>query len=265
MAAVVTAPPGRLRNKKSALRGAWRLARTVACVLGGAVICAVVFPFVDEARQRQHVRDWSRRMLRVLGVAVSASGPSVPGPVLLAANHVSWLDILALNAVEPVRFVAKADMRGWPVLGFMVARGGTLFIARERRRDALRVVHGVAEALRRGERVVVFPEGTTGEGADVLPFHANLLQAAVVTGRPLQPVALRYADADSRFSRQVVYVGKTTLLQSLWRVALAERLQAEVAFLAPLETALASRRELAHTARAAIQATLDFAGAPDKA
>lgn len=240
-------------------RAAWRLVRSVGQALRGACVCAVVFPFVDATARMRHVRDWSRAMLRVLGIELRVSGPEMAGQALLVANHVSWLDILAINAIAPVRFVSKADVRAWPVLGFMVARGGTLFIERHRRRDALRVVHDVAEALRQGDRVAVFPEGTTGEGAEVLVFHANLMQAAIVTARPVQPVALRYSDASSAFSAQAAYVGETTLLASLWRVATGERLQAHVAVLPLLDSQTADRRSLAERARTQIQAALDHA------
>ena len=94
--------------------------------------------------------------------------------------------------MRPARFVSKADVRHWPLLGWLVACGGTLFIERERKRDALRVVHQMAEALQAGETVAVFPEGTTSDGHGLLPFHANLLQAAIATETPVQPVALRY-------------------------------------------------------------------------
>ena len=231
------------------VRAVWRLARGIACVLGGASICAVVFPWIDAEARRRHVRDWSRRLLRRLGIALDVSGVAAPGPVLLVANHVSWLDILAIDAVEAVRFVSKADVRAWPVLGFMVASGGTLFIERDRRRDAVRVVHGVAEALRRGERIAVFPEGTTGEGREVLPFHANLLQAAIASEAPVQPVVLRYSDVGSAFSRQAAYLGETTLLASLWHVVQADALCAHVTFLEPIVSRASDRRRLTGDAR----------------
>ena len=125
-------------------------------------------------------------MLRMLGVSLHSEGAPHGGPALVVANHVSWLDILAINAVHPVRFVSKADVRGWPLVGWVVACGGTLFIERERKRDALRVVHQVAQALAQGQTIAVFPEGTTSEGHGLLPFHANLLQSAIATGTPFR-------------------------------------------------------------------------------
>jgi 1-acyl-sn-glycerol-3-phosphate acyltransferase len=251
-AAVAAPSPG-----VGSLRAAWRLARSGLHALHGSLICIFVFPFLDDAARRRHVGWWSARMLVLLGIELRISGPRPRAPVLLLANHVSWLDILAINAVQPVRFVSKADVRAWPVLGFMVASGGTLFIERERKRDALRVVHQVAEALRVGATVAVFPEGTTGDGPLLLPFHANLLQAAIATATPVQPLALRYADAMSAFSPAVVWLGETSLAGSAWKIVSAASLQARVELLPPHETAGAGRRQLAAAMRARIQAALD--------
>jgi 1-acyl-sn-glycerol-3-phosphate acyltransferase len=208
------------------LRAIGRLAAALIHALHGALICAVVFPRLTAAQRMQRVGWWSARMLAVLGIRWSAEGAAIaPGPLLIVANHVSWLDILAINALQPVRFVSKADVRHWPLLGWLVECGGTLFIERERKRDALRVVHQVADALRGGEIVAVFPEGTTSEGREVLPFHANLLQAVVATQAPVQPLALRYRDDADTFSRAAPYIGETTLLESMWAVACAEQLR----------------------------------------
>lgn len=235
-----------------ALRAMWRLLRAIVHALHGALICALVFPRLDAAQRMQRVGWWSARMLRQFGIRLEARGGVQAAPVLLVANHVSWLDILAINAVQPVRFVSKADVRHWPFLGWLVACGGTLFIERERKRDALRVVHQVAAALREGETVAVFPEGTTGDGRGVLPFHANLLQAAIATGTPVQAVVLRYRDAHADFSDAGGYVGDTSLLQSLWSAACADGLSVGVEVLAPEATAGADRRILAEKLRTSI-------------
>jgi 1-acyl-sn-glycerol-3-phosphate acyltransferase len=249
----VTSEPG----VPARLRGAWRLLRSVLHALHGAAVCAVVFPFLDDAARMRRVAWWSAGMLDRMGVGLDVDGTVHAVPVLLLANHVSWLDILAINAIRPVRFVSKADVRRWPLLGYIVASGGTLFIERERKRDALRVVHQVADALRDRQIVAVFPEGTTGSGRQLLPLHANLMQAAIATATPIQPVALRYADAGAPFSAAVDFVGDVSLLASVWRIACADRLRAHVRLL-PVEAAAGvDRRVLAATVRARIQAALD--------
>lgn len=230
----------------------WRLAGAVVHLLHGALICAFVFPFVGAEAQQRRVHWWSAKMLRKLGIALSASGTPRGGSTLVVANHVSWLDILAINAVHPVRFVSKADVRRWPLIGWVVACAGTLFIERERKRDALRVVHQVAEALGRGDTVALFPEGTTSEGHSLLPFHANLLQAAIATGTPVQPLALRFSDATEPVSRAAAYVGDTNLLQSVWLIVTARGMRADVTWLPAVESAHADRRALSELLRGQI-------------
>ncbi len=198
--------------------GSWRLVRVAVHVLHGMAVVALRFGSLDAAARQQRIGWWSRGLLRAIGVRLVAEGEFRAGANLLVANHVSWLDIAAIHAVCPrARFVSKADVRHWPLLGWLVASVGTLFIERERKRDALRVVHQVAAALQAGETVAVFPEGTTGDGRELLPFHANLLQAAIATEVPVQPVALRYTEPGLEWSPAVEFVGATTLVHSVWR------------------------------------------------
>ncbi|MBX3607917.1 MAG: 1-acyl-sn-glycerol-3-phosphate acyltransferase [Piscinibacter sp.] len=238
-------------------RACWRLLRVLLHGLHGALVCAFLFPFLTPPLRMQRVGWWSAKMLRMLGIGLRHAGSLHAGPLLVVANHVSWLDILAINAVHPVRFVSKADVRHWPLLGWLVACGGTLFIERERKRDALRVVHQVAEALRGGEIVAVFPEGTTSDGLGVLPFHANLLQAAIATAAPVQPLVLRYCDAHAPVSPAAPYIGETSLAESLWAVAMADGLVAQVRVEPAQATAHADRRALAGHLREIIAARLD--------
>jgi 1-acyl-sn-glycerol-3-phosphate acyltransferase len=234
---------------RSLLRGPlalWRLARLALHVLYGMGLMALRFPMLDAAGRHGCIARWSAGVLRAVGAELRVSGVPRPGASLLVANHVSWLDIAALHAAVPqARFVAKADLLHWPLLGWFIQGAGTLFIERERKRDALRVVHAMAQALAAGETVAVFPEGTTGAGPELLAFHANLLQAAIATATPIQPAVLRFADARHRFSPAVAYVGDTTLLQSLWRVAGAQGLVVHVELLLARSSAHADRRALA--------------------
>jgi len=232
------------------LLASFRLARVGLHLLHGMAVMALRFPSLDEAGRQARIGWWSAGVLRVIGVRLRVSGTPRPGATLLLANHVSWLDIAALHAAVPhARFVSKADVLRWPLLGWLIRGAGTLFIERERKRDALRVVHAMAEALQAGQTVAVFPEGTTGEGPELLPFHANLLQAAIATATPIQPAVLRFADPAHHFSPAVVYVGDTSLLQSLWRVATARGLVVHVDLLPSQGSAHADRRLLAESLR----------------
>jgi 1-acyl-sn-glycerol-3-phosphate acyltransferase len=226
--------------------------RSVLHVFHGMLI-VLRFPSLDAAGRHERVQWWSAGLLRAAGLTLNVSGVPRPGATLIVANHISWLDIAAIHAAAPhARFVSKADVLRWPLLGWLIRSAGTLFIERERKRDAVRVVHAMAESLRAGDTVAIFPEGTTGAGPELLPFHANLLQAAVATGTPVQPVVLRFADALQPFSPAVAYIGDTTLLQSIWRVLSASGLCAHVQLLPPIATVHADRRALAEHLRVLI-------------
>jgi 1-acyl-sn-glycerol-3-phosphate acyltransferase len=189
-------------------------------------------------------------------------GQFKPGAKLIVANHVSWMDIMSVHAVCPeARFVSKADVQGWPVVRHLVASARTLYIQRETRRDALRVMHQMAEALQAGDTVAVFPEGTTGLGPELLPFHANLLQAAIATATPIQPLVLRYADRHGPYSAAARFVGDISLKRSLWLLACGDGLQVQVQVLPPQGTAHADRRRLAETLRDELQARLPASSA----
>jgi 1-acyl-sn-glycerol-3-phosphate acyltransferase len=240
-----------------ALVGAGRLLRVLGHLLYGMGIVAWRFPHLGPTERQARIQDWSAALLRHLGVQLSVIGQPQPGAGLLVANHVSWLDITAIHSTcARARFVSKADVLKWPLLGWLIRQGGTLFIERERKRDAMRVVHEMAAAMQAGDLVAVFPEGTTGQGPQVLPFHANLLQAAIAAQMPVQPVVLRYCQPGQPFAEAAVYVGDTSLAQSLWWIACARGLAVEVRFLPPQEVASLDRRALAERLRAAIQAAL---------
>ena len=238
------------------LRGLWRLGRATVHILHGVFIAATRFGRIDAAARMGLVQWWSARFLSLLGVELILHGTPQPGAKLLVANHISWLDILAIDAVAPARFVSKSEVRHWPVLGWLVTASGTLYIERARPRDALRVVHQMAAALQAGDTLAIFPEGTTGDGHAVLPFHANLLQGAIATATPVQPVALRFFDPVHAVSPAVSYLGDTSLLQSVWSVVCAQGLRVRVSVLPALAVAHADRRQLAERLRAEIGAAL---------
>ena len=239
------------------LRALWRVCRVLVHLAHGMAVIWLFFGRVPAAGRHARIGWWSAKLLRLLGLTLQVSGQPRPGATLLIANHVSWLDIAALHAAAPhARFVSKADIKHWPVLGWLVAGAGTLFIEREKKRDALRVVHTMAEALRAGETVAVFPEGTTGPGPELLPFHANLLQAAIATETPVQPALLRFSQGAQAYSLAATFVGDTTLLQSFWRVVSAQGLCVQVQLLPPQGTRHADRRALAAHLRDVMQQQL---------
>lgn len=240
------------------LIAALRLLRLTVHVLWGLALIKLRFPSIGRAAQQAHVKRWSGTTLRILGARLQVQGAlPAPGAKLLVANHVSWLDIAAVHAVLPeARFVSKADVRDWPVVGALVTGVGTLYIERTSKRDALRVVHQSAEALGAGDTVAFFPEGTTGPGPALLPFHGNLLQAAISTGTVVQPLVIRWFEPGQRFSPSACFIGQMSLVQSLWNIASARGLGIEIRILPATETAQADRRTLIEKLRQQIEAGL---------
>lgn len=241
----------------ASLRGALRLARATAHGLHGLAVVLLAFPHLDRPAQQARIRWWAGKMFRVLGMRLEVAGQFRPGAKLVVANHVSWLDILAVHAACPeARFVSKAEVRHWPLVRRLVDSARTLYLQRERARDALRVVHEMAEAMRQGDTVAVFPEGTTGNGHALLPFHGNLLQAAISIGTPVQPVALHFADAEGPVSAAADFTGDTTLMQSLWALARARGMVVRLQVLTAEGTRHADRRALAERLRQLIDEAL---------
>ena len=241
---------------------AWRALRVVVHGLQGIATTLCVFPFVDGPRKRSLVRSWSARLLALLHIDPRTSGrvEAGEGNLLVVANHVSWLDIFVINAHHPARFVAKADLAHWPLLGTLIRGSDTIFIERARRRDTRRVNEAVAHALRSGDVVVVFPEGTTSDGAGLLRFHSSLLQPIVDSSGTVQPVALRYRDVTGARSMAPTY-GDETFATSFWRVCGERRLVVDVGWMAPIAATDSHRRTLARIAEDAIRTALDAGAA----
>ncbi|MBM3346024.1 MAG: 1-acyl-sn-glycerol-3-phosphate acyltransferase [Betaproteobacteria bacterium] len=240
-----------------------RIARLVGHLFRGLAIAAFRYGRMDEAARRAATRRWSLAALTSLGVTVHIEGPpaaapadALPARCLLVANHISWLDILVLLSVCPAIFVAKSEIRGWPLVGWLCARVGTLFIQRGRRRSARHTSKVMADAIARGALVSIFPEGTTTDGLSLARFHAALFQPAADAGAMVQPVALRYAHRSGHYCAAPNYVGDTSFLSSLWSTTAARHMVARLSFLVPLEAAGRDRRDIARSAEAAIAAKL---------
>ncbi len=232
----------------------YKLVRVLWHALAGYFTIVFVFPRLAPTAREARVQAWAQGLLRVLGLTLQVRGePVALGPALIVANHISWLDILALHAGRHCRFVAKSDVHHWPLIGRMATGAGTLYIERESRRDALRVVHHMADSLRAGQVLAVFPEGTTSDGVSLLPFHANLLQAAIAADAPVQPVALGYIDrATGQRSLAPLYIGDDTLVGSVWRTLISAPITVTLHYGVPQTCDGRDRRVWAVDLRAAI-------------
>ena len=234
----------------------WRVWRVFTHLLWGLVHILLRFPSLSQERRDVRVQVWAANMLARLGVALDIVGtPPAIGPMLLVANHISWLDIVVLHAARHCRFVSKSDVKHWPLVGTLATGAGTLYIERESRRDAMRVVHHMGQALKDGDILAIFPEGTTGDGKALLPFHANLIQAAISAHAPVQPVALQFVDGRTGAPSQAMsYIGDESLLGSLWRTLCARQLRAVVRYGVPQLADGRDRRTWARDLHAAIAA-----------
>ena len=214
------------------LKACGKLARALLHILVGFFTILLVFPRLSQAQKEIRIQVWSLKMLHCIAIKLVVTGPpAANGPMLLIANHISWLDITSLHAARFCRFVSKADIKQWPFIGKLAIGIGTLFIERESRRDAMRVVHHMTESLRAGDVIGVFPEGTTSDGLTLLPFHANLFQAAIAANAPVQPVALQFVDrATGKHSAAPCYINDDTLVGSVWRTLCASNIAVLINF-----------------------------------
>ena len=242
-----------------------------AHVILGVAIVLVIFPFAGQAARNGINRVWSRVLIALAGARVQAAGVAISDALardgvdpltsgrLALANHVSWMDIFAINAVLPSRFIAKAEIGKWPLLGVLVSRSGTLYIERGRRHAVAALNKTVREHLKLGETIVVFGEGTTTDGSVLLPFHSNVIAPALDVGAEIWPVAIRYTERGRR-SSAAAFIGEMGLLTSLARVLVADQLVVEVALLPPIsKSEAANRHAIARAARAAIAQQLGIA------
>jgi 1-acyl-sn-glycerol-3-phosphate acyltransferase len=210
---------GFLAALRAVTRGVLLVALTgVMLVLWGFA----ALPRRNPAEVRRRVsRHWARGCCRILGARVNLSGSLPAAPALVVSNHLSYLDILVLMSIAPCRFVAKREVGGWPLIGFLARRAGTLFVVRGEGKEAGTVLEGMGRALEEGDVVVFFPEGTTSSGERVLPFKSGLLARAARDGLPVWPIALSHAAHDRRLDAGLVlcWSGQQSLVTHLWRVA----------------------------------------------
>lgn len=237
------------------LRAIFRLARATLHLLGGSLTVALIFPFISPSRRLWLKQRWSRQLLDALGVTLKVGPDAMKWPEgaaatsavqgMIVANHISFLDIFAINALAPAAFVSKDDVRAWPLIGWLCAYTDTIFIERGSRRAAHATRENLVAHLKEGRLVSVFPEGTTSDGHDVLPFHGALFQSAIDAGATITPVVLRYSDRSGNHSAAADYVGDTSLLECFWSIACANELVVQLEVLQPISSEGADRRHLA--------------------
>ncbi|MEW5878932.1 MAG: lysophospholipid acyltransferase family protein [Pseudomonadota bacterium] len=246
-----------------------RVAALLAHIVAGLLLTTLAFPWLAQPARNRIVRGWSRVLLALCGVKLRKSGRALDHAIartgvephnagrLILSNHISWIDVFAILACVPGRFVAKSEIGRWPLVGWLVTLVGTLYIERGRRHAVAAINHKVRDKLKAGETVAVFPEGTTTAGDRLLAFHSNLIAPAIEVGGEVWPVALRYTERGAP-SAATAFVGDMALVNSLWNTLLARGLEVEVAFLPPLSAReFGNRHRIAAAARDAIAQHLD--------
>lgn len=234
-----------------------RLVRVGLHLVTGILIVLFEYPCCSRELRRRLEQKWSADLLAILGVELRLHGQLTGA--MRVANHVSWLDIFVINAIVPSTFVAKDDVRQWPLIGWLSSRTGTIFIRRNMRMAAHEAAQAVAAHLEKKAALVVFPEATTSDGSRVLPFHPALLQGAIRADRAVQPLALRYQTADGRRTASPAYYGDISLPASIWRIVSScgsNRISVRVILLPARAPRSHDRRTLAKLLHADIDAAL---------
>jgi 1-acyl-sn-glycerol-3-phosphate acyltransferase len=220
----------------------YRLARIALHTLNGMAIAALVMPLSSKNGRLAIILWWSKTLLRILNVQLHVHGQTPPAYAiarnnLLVANHISWLDIHAINSLLPVRFIAKSDIKSWPLFGYLAKKSQVLFIERGKRQHATRIVDLTTQSLKAGDNVCLFPEGTTTDGTCIAPFKGSVMQSALHAKSTVWPIAIRYPGADGSINTEVAYAGDTTLVESILRVVGQQQAILELHFFTPISLA----------------------------
>ena len=229
-------------------------------LLWGVATVAVCYPLVGAVLRLSLKRRWSQQLLGILGVRLDIGGAAILPGSMVVSNHISWLDVYAINATYPMAFVSKAEVRDWPLIGWLAAKTDTIFLRRGSRGHAKIINEEIACLLASSQCAGVFPEGTTSDGSALLHFHAALLQPAIEAGRPIVPLAISYYTLDGVRSVAPAYVGETSLLESLWAIVAEPALVVRIVIMPSIASEVAGvkahRRAIAEAARTSIALSL---------
>ncbi len=241
----------------------YRGIRLVIHLLYGLLIAATILSFFKPEKRDKIISYWSRGLVGIFNIRLIVQGDRPTWQsrgILFIANHISWFDIFALNSVRTIRFIAKLDIRGWPILGWFVEKGNTLFIDRSKRSEATRMVEITAKALENGDLLAFFPEGTTTDGTHLLPFKASLIQAAINTQTTVWPVAIQYLNAEGKIDINMGYYGDISLAGSMLKMLKIHQPTMILSYLEPLSfSSDISRTDLAELAKSQIKKQLNIA------
>ncbi len=246
----------------------FRISRIATHTLVGVMTVSLVFPLANKSLKLWLIKWWCKHLLAAFNMRITAhgyipSGNQAMTSSMVVANHISWIDIHVLNSVVPLRFIAKSEIKSWPVIGYLAKKVNVLFIDREKRQDAGRIVDITSRSLTDGDNLCVFPEGTTTDGTTMMPFKSSIIQAAIHARAMIYPVAIRYPNPDGSANTAIAYAGETTMKESMLKILSQKNPVVELHFLAPIKTveladAEKDRRELTLHIQNLIKEKLDL-------
>jgi 1-acyl-sn-glycerol-3-phosphate acyltransferase len=231
--------------KANSLVKAFNWLRVWSHVFGGLATLCFRFPFIGQPTKNKLIQNWSIHLLSILGIELRLKKADIlpTAPFLLASNHISWVDIHAINAFQPIRFVAKSEVEGWPVFGWMAKQLGTIFINRNNSRHGKYIANEVAKALKT-QSVCIFPEGTSTVGETVLPFKPNLFEAAVIAQVPVYSLTISYKSTESGERSDIpAFIGDMGLLESISSILSHQKLAVELTFILPSGSSPSASRD----------------------
>jgi 1-acyl-sn-glycerol-3-phosphate acyltransferase len=236
----------------------WKASRFLLHLCFGLLL-AIALPRLRLTWRKNIVQWWSAKLLQILNISliIDANDPiRILTQGMVVTNHISWLDVFVLNAVFPMRFVAKAEVQKWPVIGWLCIRAQTLFIERGSARAAARMNQILEAQLREGECLAVFPEGTSTDGRQVAHFHASLLQPAIDAEVYVYPIVIRYQNQQGELTTEAAYIDDMSFAESLRAILKMPAMQVQLTSTTPLQANQFDRRNLSQQAEQQIARTL---------
>jgi len=242
----------------------YRISRILIHTITGLTLATFVLPLIKNTTKPALIQWWCGGLLRAFNIKVVTYGELPPQNIqgiMFIANHISWVDIHALNSLIPLRFIAKSEIKSWPIFGYLVTKANTLFIDRSKRQEAGRIVEITVASLKAGDNLCFFPEGTTSNGAGsggarVLPFKGSVLQAAIDANTHVWPVAIHYPSINNGINTDIAYAGDTTLIESMRNILRQDRPVITLHFLQTISASNQNRRDLTQAAYNAISTKL---------
>lgn len=235
---------------RSACGLGWFIEVVVVALADYVFSCAISHKLPKPVTQAQWLQRHSRRALKLFDIRMSVAGP-IPATGLLVSNHLSYLDVLIISSITPALFVAKREVKFWPLIGILAQMAGTLFVDRQRRTQVGETNNEIRAALDSGALVVLFPEGTSSDGQTVLPFKSALLEPAASRTHTVTIGCVQYAVDDGDAASEICYWGDHTFFPHLLNLLSHRGFRATVRF-APIIPPTGNRKELARLAHAGI-------------